>query len=81
LGFHVRRRGVQPGADAKSAGQPGGCRVRHRRSMPACDASGQNEPQIQALIFSKRNLGVAFLLSGIMRGMDFSKTRRFSAAC
>ena len=53
LGVHIRCGGLQPGADADSAGEPGWCRMSQGRSVPARRRSGQNEPQIQALTSSE----------------------------
>ena len=47
------------------------------RSVPARGASGQNEPQIQALTLLGCNLGAACPLFDIMRVTDFSKLSVF----
>jgi hypothetical protein len=81
VGVHLCGGGLQSGADAESAGQPGWCRMRHRRSVPACGESGQKEPQIQSLTLSAVRCGAVYLQFGIVRVADFSKTHRFSASC
>jgi hypothetical protein len=77
VGVHVRRRGVQPGANAESAGQPGWCRMSRGRSVSARGESGQNKPADTTTYSFQMHLGVVCPLSGIMRVTDVFTNSRF----
>src|SRR6516164_8362221 len=78
---YLRGRSLQSGADEKSDGAAGWCRMRQRSSVPALGRSRQNGPKIQALTVSARILRLAHPQFGIMRVTGFDGIRRFSAAC
>src|SRR5215469_10327025 len=82
-GVDVYLRGscLQSGADEKSDGEAGWCRMRQRSSVPTLGRSRQNGPKIQALTVLVRILRSAHPQFGITRVTEFAEMRRFSAAC
>ena len=81
LGVHICRGGVQPGADAQTAGQSGWCSMSQGRSVPARGQSGRKGPQIEQVSHLRGNLGAVCLQFGIMKVTDFAREDRFSAHC
>src|SRR5438876_10084126 len=81
LGVHLRGGGLQSGADAKVAGQPGWCGMSQGSSVPERGQSGQKGPQIDQVTLLRRSSGVRCLRSGTITVANFAEKRRFSAAC
>ena len=81
LGIHVDSGGVQPGAVAETAAQPGWCSMTQGRSVPERGPSGLKRSQLEQLTLVGRSLGVVCLRFGIMKVAESAEKWRFSASC